>query len=208
MTEYYDENGDAVEGIQSPEEVEAALTAKAEEIKTQTTTELETKYKEETTVKEAELKVLEEKLVKLGDKDNNFANLRNKASETEKALLDQVEALQKDLGGLKDSQNSNSMLKMFEEKLGDKDAAKIALDNYNDYPQGDVSDEKKEERIKNSILIAEGMNEVTIKKDALTPGGGSGITAKSSPVKDPEVVKGVASAMGIDEKELKENNLI
>jgi len=157
MSEFFDANGEPIEGF-SQEEVDAKLE--------EGTKELESAKKEEAEELNKTITDMQEEMSKMGDKDYNFKKVEKFAKEKEAEAIELQKKLDDNFGGV------NSMIdtRLNEEKLnskieslsgGDKEVSDKIRFHFNSFSSEKIDDPAKREeafiaKLSNAYLLATG----------------------------------------------------
>jgi len=177
---YYNESGDEVAGVLSPEEVQQQLDDKEVEMQ-KTIDEAQTASQEELQSIQQQLADKEEEMTKLQDKDRNFGAFRKK-SEADKTemneLKKQIDELKGGLIGQIDKINQVLSDKTISEAVmrvagGDKEVADKVKFFYNQF-SGTPKDEKEmQSRLDNALILATGGKSNVMSGQVYSAGAGS-----------------------------------
>lgn len=214
--EVYDEEGNPLDEVLSPDEVEEKINEAKEEIQEELkgSTEEETQIlKERLDDKIAELEETKENLQKEQGKDKNFSRLRGKTEDREKEITE-LQGVIKDLTEKvekidQSGEERNVNLKIATAVKGDEELTKKVKFFYDQFNGSPKDDNEVQERIKNSIILATGAKgEDVLSGDVVSFGGGSTGQGTTKTGKISEESKGLAGKLGIEDRELKRHKLI
>lgn len=158
MAQYYDDEGNEIEGVLSPEEAKALQERTAElEAKAQKAEELE-----------AALKAKEEELTKLAGKDMNFKRLRDKTeaeveelkekmSEKEKVLLAEVMELTKERDSEKAARTQEATKRILDSLSGGDETLRKSIEVAEKELVGEAKTEQElEVRLRKAFILVQG----------------------------------------------------
>ena len=213
MTQLFDEQGNAVEGALTPEEVEEKLQEekdKAINDAVKQVEEIEEERKHELEGLRGELEKKEEELEKARNKDGNWREAREKIKEKEDTILKLTEKIEKLEGTVNEKittfqqgQNKEKVEGEVEKLFGDdKDLKEKVLYHYNSFKDEPKTRDEMLERIANSYFLATGSKPESVLNSYVVSSKGSGGVPAEEKSKMSDSEKKVAKELGITDQEL------
>lgn len=187
---YYDEEGNQIEGVLSPDEAKD-LQAKNEELS-------------------SSLKTKSDDYEKLSNKDHNFSGLRKKNaedresatstwSETEKGLLGQIHALEEKMDAGHAATIGKANNTRMNEVAGDNDELKESLNKEYERLGGSkaMSKEEASEIFEEAVMLVSRRSEKVNPINAFTPGTGGGAPLRTGNKVNQNNVNSLAKSLGL-----------
>lgn len=208
---YYDEQGQEVEGVLSPEEVEEKMLEKETEMN-KAIEEAQTSQEEEIKTLQAQMTEKEEELKKLQEKDANFGALRKKAEVKEEEIAKmqkQIDDLKGGLVGqiekinqvLSEKQIDEAALKTAE---GDKELADKIKFHYKSFSGEPKDTQEAQQRMDNALILATGGKVANLGGSVISGAGGSTFQGGNveSQTKWTDEQKDMAQKLGITDADI------
>jgi len=199
MVEAFDDSGNPIEGVLSPEEVEEKITEAKEEAKTA--------FETEKTELKTKIEKLDEELETEKGKDKNFGKLRDKKDEAETKLTELEKKFEDKFGNLAKQIDENKLDEKIKVVAGgdDKLADKIKY-YFNSFAGVPEKPEDFDKRMADSLKLAKGESSGTPGNVIAT--GGDGVVKSESRGKVSEGASDVGKNLGLSDKEMKDSGLI
>ena len=209
IEELFDSEGNPIDNLQTPEEIEQQIQDAKDEAKADYDADT-TALKDEIEEGKEALKIAQEDLAKEQEKDKNFGKVRGKAEKVDE-LTETVKTLNEKLTGLEATTKSQPINTMIKEKAGgDIEMEKKIKFHYNSFTIPDEdTEELQKERVKNAIILAGGGENPVNPLEGGVVSSGGGVApggpepGESGKLSTPEA-KNVGKKMGLTDKEMKE----